>query len=286
MIQLGLIGYPLSHSLSPVLHAAALKSLELDGEYQLYPVHPDDIDGLAELMDRIRRGTLDGLNVTIPHKQIVIPLLDELTPTAQAIGAVNTLFMRNGRLVGENTDAPGFLTDLNRSFALSPADKKGEKTALVLGAGGGARAVVYALLSDGWDVTLAVRRADLEQAAVLIKSFKRDSGNGSPRSVLLEAEALSPLLNGLRLMVNTTPLGMFPEVDNSPWPTGLAFPKDAAVYDIVFNPRETLFVRQARAAGLHAQTGLGMLVEQAARSFSIWTGQAPPRDVMFASVEA
>ncbi len=282
MIRLGLIGYPLSHSLSPRLHAAAFQALGLDGEYQLYPVPPDDRDSLGELVRRVRNGELLGLNITIPHKQTIIPLLDELTPTAQAVGAVNTIYVEGGKLTGHNTDAPGFLSDLHKLVV----EMLLEKSALVMGAGGAARAVVHALLIDGWIVTLAVRRADEEQAAALIASSKRDSGNGSPRSVLLEAGELSPLIDGMRLVVNATPLGMFPKVDDCPWPEGLPFPRVATIYDLVYNPRETLLLQRARAAGLCGASGIGMLVEQAALSFACWTGREAPREAMFGAVEA
>ena len=278
MIQLGLTGYPLGHSLSPKLHAAAFQSVGLDGEYRLYPVSPDEPAGLAGLLGRVRSGELLGLNVTIPHKQTVIPLLDELTPSAQGIGAVNTVYLKDGKLIGHNTDAPGFTVDLRRSLGQQTAGR-----VLVLGAGGAARAVVYALLTNGWDVTMAVRRADVEMAQALSASFERQSANGAPRFVLLEAALLRPLLQDIQLLVNTTPLGMSPAIDASPWPENLEFPQ-AAVYDVVYNPRETLFVRQARAAGLRAETGLGMLVAQAALSFETWTGRAPAIDAMFEAV--
>jgi shikimate dehydrogenase len=148
--QLGSIGYPLGHSLSPKIHAAALKACGLQGDYSLFPIHPDDKDGLKDLLARIRAGELHGLNVTIPHKQNVIDFMDELTPTAEAIGAVNTIYLRDNKLIGDNTDAAGFLADLKKGIG------NGElgKSAIVLGAGGSARAVVYALLNDGWEVTL------------------------------------------------------------------------------------------------------------------------------------
>jgi len=282
MIHLGLTGYPLGHSLSPKLHGAAFKSVGLEGDYELFPVSPDDPVGLPQLMGRVRAGELQGLNVTIPHKQMVIPLLDELTPSARAIGAVNTVYPKDGQLVGHNTDAPGFAVDLKRSLGV---DVQAGGRVVVLGTGGAARAVVYALLTGGWDVTLAVRAADTGMAEGLIASFKGVAAQGGPRFVLLEAEPLRPVLEGVGLLVNTTPLGMSPEVDVTPWPEGLSFPQ-AAVYDVVYNPRETRFIRQARAAGLRAETGLGMLVSQAALSFETWTGRAPSIDAMFAAVEA
>jgi len=282
MIHLGLIGYPLSHSMSPQLHAAAFQALGMEGEYQLYAVAPGDRQGLAKLTERLRKGELQGLNVTIPHKETILPFLDDLTPSARVIGAVNTLCLNEDKLFGHNTDAPGFLADVHRSFP----QMAGEKEALVMGAGGAARAVVYALLTDGWRVTLAVRRADVGQAAALIESMCGVAGRHSMRNVLLEPEALQPVLDGIRLLVNATPLGMFPDVDNSPWPEGLPFPSRAAVYDLVYNPRETCLLQAARIAGLCTGSGIGMLVEQAALSFSCWTGKEPPREVMLATVEA
>ena len=112
--QLGLIGYPVSHSLSPKIQNAALQACGLEGNYSLFPIPPDDIQGLKDLLTRVRSGEITGFNVTIPHKQNVIPLLDELTPTARSIGAVNVIYMKDGKLVGDNTDASGFLNDLKK----------------------------------------------------------------------------------------------------------------------------------------------------------------------------
>jgi shikimate dehydrogenase len=282
MIQLGLIGYPLSHSLSPKLHSAAFESLGLDGEYQLYPIPPENADGLAALIGQIRAGKLTGLNVTIPHKQTVTFYLDHLTLPARAIGAVNTIYCEDGCLIGHNTDAPGFISDLQRWL---PGDVR-EKNALVMGAGGAARAVVYALRADGWMLTLAVRRADLDQAKALTESLERTAGAGPIRIVLLEPDPLAPVLSKIRLLVNTTPLGMFPEIDQNPWPVGLPFPEAALVYDLVYNPRQTCLLRQAGEAGLRTASGIGMLVEQAALSFETWMGRAAPRERMLAAVEA
>ncbi len=218
------------------------------------------------MLTRLRLGELHGLNVTLPHKQTVIPLLDELTETAQAIGAVNTIFVRHGRLTGDNTDAPGFLADLRRllsSIENRTSFMKNSKSALVLGAGGAARAVVYALVNDGWEVTVAARR--LEQAQELACQY--------PSQV---ASCAWPNLPKAALIVNATPLGMAPDTGASPWPAGLPFPPEAIVYDLVYNPQETKLVKDARAAGLPAVTGLGMLVEQAALAFALWTGCLPP----------
>ncbi len=275
--QLGLTGYPLGHSLSPKIHKAALDACGLKGDYSLFPVSPDDLDGLNALLACLRRGELHGLNVTIPHKQAVIPLLDELTPTAEAIGAVNTIFTQNGHLIGDNTDAAGFLVDLKRFLTTETQRHGDKKSVLVLGAGGSARAIVYALVSDGWEVMVAARR--LEQAEGLARRYAQNV------SVLDFLHLSSFILHPSPLcIINTTPLGMSPHTDASPWPAGLPLPQNAAVYDLVYNPRETKLVRMARAAGLPAVTGLGMLVEQAALAFEIWTGHVPPREALTAAI--
>jgi shikimate dehydrogenase len=276
MIRLGLIGYPLGHSLSPVIHSAALQSCGLEGSYSLFPIHPEDQQGLKELLERVRNGEITGLNVTIPHKQNVIGLLDELTPTAQAIGAVNTIYRRGNHLIGENTDSPGFLSDLNRTLT-TETRRHGDSNALLLGAGGGARAVVYALLNDGGEVTIAARR--IEQIQQLRNSFTNH------QMQIADLTFSSIDLSSISLIVNTTPVGMAPNIDQSPWPENLPFPPRAAIYDLVYNPRETKLLQDARNQGLQATTGLGMLIEQAALAFEIWTSQNPSREIMRASVE-
>ena len=280
MIQLGLIGYPLEHSLSPKIHAAAFESCGLNGDYSLYPIHPDDFQGLEDILALVRGGEIVGLNVTIPHKQNVIPLLDELTPTARTIGAVNTISMQNGKLTGDNTDVPGFLTDL-RSFLKLRNRRHEDKIALVLGAGGAARAITYALVNDGWKVSLAARRA--EQAHALIAQFPEIDSR--IRNVGYDHNSLNIVIPTLDLIVNATPVGMSPAIENSPWYVNLPFPPNAAIYDLIYNPRDTKLVKDVRAAGLSATTGLGMLIEQAALSFEIWTGCNVPREPLFAAVE-
>jgi shikimate dehydrogenase len=276
--SLGLIGYPLGHSLSPQIHGAALHTLGICGEYSLYPIpspaeRGDGVEGntLDMLLQKMRIGQIHGLNVTIPHKQNVIPLLDDLTPAAQAIGAVNTIFLRDQKLIGDNTDAPGFWADLQQ---LAVSGKQSAESALILGAGGSAHAVAYALLTHGWHVNLLARR--IEQAQKLGKQLAVFSNQLS----VIASDYRSLTTDHYTLLVNTTPVGMHPNIDDSPWPENLPFPENAAVYDLVYNPRETLLVKQARAAGLPAITGLGMLVEQAALAFERWTGLTAPRTAM------
>ena len=281
MIKLGLIGYPVSHSLSPKIQNAALKACDLDGDYSLFPVPPDDIQGLRDLLSRVRSGEITGFNVTIPHKQNVIPLLDALTSTAKAIGAVNVIYMKDGKLIGDNTDAAGFLADLkkfigNRELGIG-------KSGLVLGAGGSARSVVYALHNDGWKVTIAARR--LEQAQQLALQFECATAMELNFQTFQPFGELRATPSNFQLIVNTTPLGMTPNIAQSPLPETISFSKGTMIYDLVYNPRETKLVRDARAQGLHATTGLGMLIEQAALGFELWTGHKPPLEVLWNAFE-
>src|SRR5690349_4791287 len=275
MIRLGLIGYPVSHSLSPVIQMAALHSCGLEGDYSLFPVHPEDKRGLKDLLDRVRTGELQGLNVTIPHKQNVIEFLDKLTPTAKVIGAVNAIYTQDHKLMGENTDAPGFLSDLKK-FLTMKTQSDGDSRALLLGAGGSARAVLYALLDDGWEVTIAARRT--EQAQQLMSSFS------SPTVQITDLAFANIDLSKISLIVNTTPVGMTPNIHEAPWPENVPFPADAAIYDLVYNPRETKLVRDAHARGQLATTGLGMLIEQAILAFELWTGHKPSRELLLEAV--
>jgi len=275
MIKLGLIGYPVSHSLSPKIQNAALKACGLEGDYSLFPIAPDDMQALKDLLDRVSLGEIRGLNITIPHKQNVIQFMGELTKTAKAIGAVNIIYKRGDKLIGDNTDAPGFLMDLNRFLVNSHLDAVSSKNAIVLGAGGSARSVVYALINDGWNVTIAARR--IEQAEELALHFDNTNAMG------LNFQTLD--LSTLHLIVNTTPLGMTPKIDQSPLPENLSLPKHVAIYDLIYNPRQTKLVREARLQGLNATTGLGMLIEQAALGFELWTGYKLSSEIFRNAVE-
>ncbi|BCY17569.1 MAG: shikimate dehydrogenase [Chloroflexi bacterium] len=270
--HLGLTGWPLGHSLSPLMHSAALRAAGLEGDYNLFPARPmpEGAEDLHGLVNWLRTGELAGLNVTIPHKQSVIPLLDGLSPAVQAIGAVNTIVMTDSRLLGDNTDWAGFLNDLE---AYLPDCRDGKRRqALVLGAGGSARAVVYALVKSDWCVNIAARRP--EQSRDLSAKFSTPENPVTAHSM----DEFDGLVK-TRLIVNTTPVGMSPHVDASPWLNGLEFPPGALIYDLIYNPAETCLMRSAREAGLVAVNGLGMLAEQASLAFEIWTGHAVPVDI-------
>ena len=277
VFELGLVGFPLGHSLSPKLHKAAMETLSLQGAYRLYAV-PSGDDGapvMKQLLQKMRMNQIQGLNITIPHKQNIIAYLDRLTPIAAAIGAVNTVYKDGQNLVGDNTDMRGFWMDLNRVQGLF-MEKEGK--CLVLGAGGSARAVAFALVDAELYVTIAARR--VEQAEQIRNQF---IGYRDQISVV-QWNNISDVIADSTLIVNATPIGMHPHSTVSPWPVGLPFPREAIVYDLVYNPVETRLIKEAKASGLKAVSGLGMLVEQAALSFQCWTGLSVPRKVMMEAI--
>jgi shikimate dehydrogenase len=278
----GIIGWPVSHTFSPAMHNAAAAELGFDLVYLPLAVHPNHLPSAI-------RGLLSlgfsGVNVTVPHKEKVIPLLDEIDPAAQAIGAVNTIVIRNSdstrdmgpqaRLAGFNTDWTGFRDDL-KELGVGLKDRP----CLVLGAGGSARAVTYALASSGARVTISARREEQAQglAADLRPHLPNSQIRTRPWQELQNASAA--------LIVNTTPVGMKPKPDASPWPAGSPLPAGAFIYDLVYNPRVTALIRQARAAGLRAASGEGMLLRQGAEAFYLWTGRRPNLSAMAHALSA
>jgi len=263
-----LIGWPISHSISPAIHNAAFQALGMKGEYSLFPVErEEDLKGvLAGLKSD---SDWKGANVTVPYKEKVVPLLQKLEGAATRLKAVNTVVRKGNRLIGHNTDMPGFLTDLDRNGFIYR-----RKPVLVIGSGGAARAIVLGLVESGCRVSLvAVIR---EQAEALA----RELGEGRVEVLAWEHPAVGERAAAASLVVNTSPVGMWPNVDATPWPESVAFPAKAGVYDIVYNPLETRFLRDAKARGLKTAGGLGMLVEQGALAFELWTGVPAPREVM------
>jgi shikimate dehydrogenase len=265
--RFGLCGYPLEHSRSPVIHQAAFTVSGLQGVYQLFAVAPGH--NFDPILNALRSGELQGLNITIPYKQVFATLVDNLTSNAQACGAVNTVYLRDGELIGDNTDVGGFLTDLDNQFD----DQFNNHQALILGAGGAARAVAAALLSRGWQVSIAARRP--QQAKELQQAL-----SGVPAVIELSPDELQPVLNDAGLLVNATPVGMFPAIDGNPLPPVVNLVSGIRVYDLVYNPLETQLLKQAHQSGLKAANGFGMLVEQAALAFEMWTGKTIPRDAL------
>lgn len=267
---LGLIGHPVEHSLSPLMHNAAIAHLGLDYVYLPLPVKPEDLQvavaGFAAL-------GLVGFSVTIPHKQAILPFLSEVSPVARAVGAVNTVWHTGSGWAGTNTDVEGFLAPLlacNRDWS--------ETSALILGAGGAARAVVAGCAQLGVREVRVVGRHREK-----LEAFQRSWVN-SPVPVLATHtwEALPQLIPQSSLLVNTTPVGMYPKVDEMPVSPALmaALPAGAIVYDLIYTPNPTQFLKAARSAGAMAIDGLEMLVGQGAAALQIWLQQPVPVGVM------
>ncbi len=274
---LGLVGWPVSHSFSPAMHNAAAAALGLNVVYIPLPVHPDDLRTAVPALPALGFG---GVNVTVPHKQAVIPLLDELDEAAAAMGAVNTIVVERGletgdrRLVGFNTDGAGFLADLTELGVVVTG-----RNCLILGAGGSARAVAHALAQAGATGRILARRPS--QAQQIIADLELPF-TAHPLADLetVAAQSTAPLI------INATPLGMTPNPDASPWPDGLPIPPGAFIYDLVYNPRQTKLMQQARAAGRRAANGLGMLVHQGALAFELWTSVNPDTAVMRSTIDS
>ncbi len=274
----GLIGWPIGHSVSPAMHNAAFAALGLDWRYVPLPVDPALPGAVGEAVRGIRAMKFRGINVTVPHKQAVLPFLDRIAPAAQAMRAVNTIIVQpDGSLIGDNTDAPGFVADL-RAHGVEPSQQR----VLVLGAGGSARAIVYGL-AQACAMHITVANRSTERAAALLADLRPFLASTQLDIATLSAEL--PSAANADLIVNCTSLGMTPRADTTPWPTDLQFRPDQTVYDLVYNPAETLLMRQARASGAHAIGGLGMLIWQGALAFQHWTGQMPPVDVMRAAAK-
>jgi shikimate dehydrogenase len=270
----GLIGWPVGHSLSPTMHNAAAAALGLNWTYVPLPTPPER---LADALRGLPALGFRGVNVTVPHKEAVLSHLSAIYPAAAVIGAVNTIVVSSGRLTGFNTDWSGFLADLeSQRLALFGRE------CLVLGAGGSARAVVYALLRRGGRVTILARRP--EQAERLAAGMRRAFPEATVSAGDLGEAASAAAHLETPIIVNTTPLGMTgSNADYSPWPENTPFPAGAFVYDLIYNPARTPLMAQAEVAGLRAINGLGMLVRQAAEAFEVITGHRPDLAVMRAA---
>ena len=269
---LGVFGCPIEHSLSPAMHNAALQELGLDYVYLAFNVDPQRLESAV---GAIRALDIVGVNVTIPHKENVIRFLDEVSPEAERIGSVNTISNTGGRLRGETTDGEGFL----RGLEAAGADIRG-KRAVVLGAGGSARAVLYSLVKRGAGVTIINRTA--ERGEKLAREINELTSPGAVQSAPMSPDNLKEAVERADLLVNCTSVGMWPNVNESPCPEQLLHP-GLLVYDLVYNPPRTELMQAAERAGASAISGLKMLVYQGAASLNIWTGSAPPVDVMEAA---
>lgn len=268
----GVIGDPVRHSLSPAIHNAAFRALDLDWVYVALPVATGE--GAAAVA-AMRTLGIDGLNVTMPHKSEVAAAVDRLSPLAEALGAVNTVHRLGDVLVGESTDGEGFVASLRDDEGLDPAGKR----FLVVGAGGAGRAVARSIADHGGQVVVAARRPEMAERAAAL-------GRGRVGTI---DEA-----GDVDVVVNATPVGMgvvVPFDERTPEPD--VFPVDPArlapgqlVADLIYEPAVTPLVAAARARGVAAVNGLGMLIHQAAIAFRLWTGEDAPLEAMSAAATA
>jgi shikimate dehydrogenase len=251
----GILGRPVTHSLSPAMHNAAFKHLNINAVYAAFPVTdlPQAVAGLRGL-------AIGGVSVTIPFKEEIIALIDELDSQAAKIGAVNTVVNRNGRLTGYNTDWLGAVTALQARISLTG------RHVLILGAGGASRAIAYGIIQEGGRVTLT--DVDQARATALVKD--------------LAAEAISPDAVdrcAATILVNATPVGMVPNIDGIPIAPDL-LGRFEVVMDIVYQPLTTRLLKEAQVRGAATIDGLQMLIHQATAQFELWTGQQAPAEIM------
>lgn len=263
----GLIGFPVKHSLSPLMHNAAFKALNIDAEYRLFPLQDSEV---GAFLKNLAKENIHGLNVTVPYKQKVIPFLDKVSSEAELIGAVNTIKVSDTGLEGFNTDGEGFLRHLEQDLGFSPR----EKAIALLGAGGAARAVsVY--LCKGGARRVSIYDTDKPKMDGLVKSL---SQNFKGVEIQAAASVADLRISDADLLVNATPLGMKESdpllVEEKSLKGGLL------AYDLVYNPPESRLLKAAKAKGCRISNGLGMLLYQGARSFEIWLGISAPLEAM------
>ena len=270
-----LIGYPVGHSMSAVMHNAAFLELGLDFEYRLLEVRPEDLEGAAQ--GTLRAPGVRGASVTIPHKVSVMGFLDEIDPEAVRMGAVNTVVNDGGRLKGYNTDGTGALRAMEEAYG-----DLGGARAVVLGAGGAARAIGCKLAENASEVRILNRTPGRAEALADHLSSLRECGAEISSGDLSRGSVRSSL-EGADILVNATPLGMHPETEDSPVDRDLLGP-GLLVFDAVYNPPMTRLLREAEAAGSRALTGVSMLVYQGAAAFELWTGRGAPEAAMMEAV--
>jgi len=263
-----LLGDPVEGSLSPIIHNAAFRSLKMPA---IYVAVRTLSDYLGDMVNGIRALGIKGFNVTIPHKVTVMDLLDELDNSASSVEAVNTVKNKRGKLVGFNTDGLGALQALTDELG----SVKGKRV-LLLGAGGAARAIAYALAGEGCEVKVANRTPSRAEA---LASIVRKNLGHEIQVLSLEKRELAKTIKDVEILINATSVGMRPH-DDSALVTSDILHREVTVMDIVYKPLETKLLREAKKAGCRTINGLNMLVNQAAMSFKIWTGRKPPVKVM------
>jgi shikimate dehydrogenase len=280
-ILTAVMGWPIAHSLSPAMHNAAFEALGMNWRYVPLPVRPGQVGAAIEGLKALG---FRGCNVTVPHKEAVIPHLDHIPPRVAAFGAVNTLILDRAEdgsctISGENTDVQGFVHALRQGGF----DPRGRRV-LVVGAGGAARGVIYGLCGAGAEAITVLNRTPARGRA-LVADLAAQARDTALHADALTRETLIRQAGEVELLIQTTTVGMWPHAGASIWPDDLALPAHLAVCDLVYRPIETKLLRQARTAGAMTIDGLGMLIGQGALSFEMWTGAWPSEDVMRAACE-
>lgn len=267
----GLLGYPLGHSLSPLMHNAAFESLSLDKIYIPIEVSPENLETVVKGMAKMN---FEGFNVTIPHKIEIMKYLDEIDEYAKCIGAVNTVAVHEGRLKGYNTDGMGFL----KSFEESTGTKIDGKNVFIVGSGGASRAISMTLALNKANKIYICNRTH-EKAVSLAEDINKQSG-ANCLAVKHEYDEMKKAIGDCHVLINTTSVGMSPNIDLSPLDRELLSPS-LIVCDAVYNPRKTRLLKDAEEIGCKTVEGLKMLVNQGAEAFEIWTGIKAPFDIMY-----
>lgn len=266
-----LIGYPVGHSMSAVMHNAAFRELGLNYRYDLVSIPPEELN---EFIDgELRKPNVRGANVTIPYKVSVVDMVDEVDIAARRVGAINTIVNEKGRLKGYNTDGMGAIRALEESYGSLHGVK-----AVIIGAGGAARAVACHLSSTAEELKILNRT--LSKAERLADTISELSGRTAHISAMpFHMDCLVRALRGADILINATSIGMRPNINMSPVEGGLLGP-DLFVFDIVYNPLRTRLLKDAKRAGARTLSGVSMLVYQGALSFRLWTGVDAPEDLM------
>ncbi len=266
-IILGIIGYPLSHSLSPRLQNYYLKEYNLNYVYLPFTVKSKDF---AEAIKGLKAINFRGINVTIPYKEKIMDYLDVIDAQAQHIGAVNTVVNEKGKLYGYNTDAPGFIRMLEEDGRFAISDKK----AIVIGAGGASKAVGFALCRNGIKEIFVINRTE-NRARKLAELWQNLYQDVKFNYGCLDGNNYKNIFCDYQLLIDTTPVGMAPDTDVKPVISPEYIHSDLLVVDLVYNPLETVLLKEAKKRGAKTLNGMGMLLYQGIESFYLWTGIKP-----------
>ncbi|WP_431798756.1 shikimate dehydrogenase [Halobacillus andaensis] len=262
MLRFGLIGFPIAHSLSPWIHNRLLEDQQLNGSYELFEIEPADFN--KEILN-LKKKELDGFNVTVPYKERIIEYLDEIDEAARFLGAVNTVKVKDGKWIGYNTDGVGYVTSIADRY---PEHLKELSEVLILGSGGAARGIYYALLQKG------ISRVDIANRTVAKAEHIIDDLNGREKSSPLSIEEAERKLDKYDIVVQTSSVGMSPNDQQSIVKVDKKL--DGALFsDIVYRPKLTMFLKQAQELGADLHFGYEMLFHQAVYAFKIWTNTSP-----------